>query len=91
MLGFGFVLPVPSEVAMANDSVFSTVFLNRINDIERRALGLGSSLTAICKGIGISRATPDRWRHEVPRTIEIVDQMEQWLDKMEKNRQPAEA
>jgi hypothetical protein len=76
---------------MPSSPPFSTVFLERIDDIERRALHLKTSLTAICKGIGISRATPDRWRHEIPRTIEIIDQMERWLDQMEKSRQAAEA
>lgn len=76
---------------MANDPAFSTVFLKEIDDIERRALTMGFSLTAICKGIGISRATPDRWRHQIPRTIEIVDEMNHWLDKMAKSRQPTEA
>lgn len=71
---------------MAQGAVFSTVFLERLNDVERRALHAGTSLTAVCKGIGISRATPDRWRHEVPRTIEIVDEMERWLDEVEKKK-----
>lgn len=81
---------------MANETVtsetvtkaadFSQVFRERIDQIERRALKVGTSLTGICRGIGISRATPDRWRRDIPRTIEIVDQMEGWLDKAEKEK-----
>lgn len=66
--------------AVATDLQFSKVFSARLDNIERRALQLGTSLTAICKGIGISRATPDRWRRQIPRTIEIVDAMEKWTE-----------
>ena len=66
---------------------FSAVFRKRVDDIERRALHAGTSLTAICKGIGISRATPDRWRREIPRTIEIVDEMERFVAGVEKRRE----
>jgi len=56
---------------------FSKVFNDRLDDIERRALTVGSNLTEICRDIGISRSTPDRWRRETPRTIEILEEMEQ--------------
>lgn len=72
--------------AVATDSQFSQVFLTRIDNIERRALQLGTSLTAICKGVGISRATPDRWRRQIPRTIEIVDAMEKWTEEFAKKK-----
>jgi transposase-like protein len=72
---------------MAQNSAFSTVFLQQLDDLEREALQAGSSLTAICKHIGISRATPDRWRHEVPRTIEIMDQMQSYVADLKKGHQ----
>lgn len=83
--------PGSETLFMAEQTAFSTVFLKRVDDIERRALRAGTSLTAICKGIGISRATPDRWRREVPRTIEIVDEMERWMDNVEKKRETVDA
>jgi transposase-like protein len=76
---------------MADQTDFSSVFLKRVDDIERRALRAGTSLTAICKAIGISRATPDRWRRQVPRTIAIVDEMENWVDEIEKKRETVSA
>lgn len=73
-------------VTTADTTDFSRVFLDRLDSIERRALKVGSSLTGICRGIGISRATPDRWRRDIPRTIEIIKQMEGWLDKTEREK-----
>ena len=80
------VCDMAKEAEIAAETAFSTVFLHRIDDIERRALSLGTSLTAICKGIGSSRATPDRWRRETPRTVEIVDEMECWVDNFAKKK-----
>lgn len=74
---------------MAQASVatpFSKVFNDRLDDIERRALKVGSNLTAVCKAIGISRSTPDRWRREMPRTIEILEQMDQCVAGKEKEK-----
>lgn len=74
---------------MAQASVatpFSKVFNDRLDDIERRALRVGSNLTAVCKEIGISRSTPDRWRREMPRTIQIIEQMDQCVFRKEKTR-----
>lgn len=83
---------MPKEAGASPEAPpFSTVFLQRLDDMERRALHANSSLTAICKDIGISRATPDRWRRQIPRTVEILDQMERRVDEIEKQRQPAKA
>jgi hypothetical protein len=45
-------------------------------------------MTSICKDAGISRATPDRWKRGTPRTIEIVDQMEQIVAKAAEGAKP---
>lgn len=57
---------------------FGEVFRDRVAKIEEDARKVGLNFTSICEIGGISRATPDRWRKgEVPKTIQLVDQMEQ--------------
>lgn len=55
---------------------FGEVFRDRIDKIVQDAEASGINLTVVCKGAGISRATPDRWRRKLPKTIETVDKME---------------
>lgn len=60
---------------------FSEYFLAYLENLELRALACGSNLTEICREIGISRSTPDRWRRKVPKTIAILDKMEDFLER----------
>lgn len=72
---------------MAQTSVatsFSKLFNDRLDDIERRALKAGTNLTAVCKDIGISRSTPDRWRRYPPRTVVIIEQLDECVSSYEK-------
>lgn len=55
---------------------FGEVFRERIDKVVEDAKAAGINLTVVCKGAGVSRATPDRWRRKLPKTIEIVDKME---------------
>lgn len=59
---------------------FEKIFRRRIDDIEREARALGITMTEICRQTEISRATPDRWRAKVPKTIALLDQMEAVLE-----------
>jgi hypothetical protein len=65
---------------------FSKIFHEKLNDIERRALKIGSNLTAVCREIHISRSTPDRWRRDLPRTIEILEEMDACVSALEKGK-----
>ncbi|HEX7906736.1 MAG TPA: hypothetical protein VF534_01405 [Paraburkholderia sp.] len=56
---------------------FGEVFRERVDRIEEEAKKVGLNFTSICEIGGISRATPDRWRREMPKTIQLVEQMEQ--------------
>lgn len=60
---------------------FSELFVERLKAIEVAADERGISLSAICRGARIARATPDRWHLKIPRTIEIIDDMEAALEK----------
>lgn len=51
-------------------------FKKRIEKIEVEAKATGQNLTSICKEAGISRATPDRWKKSVPKTIAIITHLE---------------
>lgn len=55
---------------------FGQVFSERIDKIEGDAKASGINMTVVCREAGISRATPDRWRRKLPKTIEIIDKME---------------
>jgi hypothetical protein len=67
---------------------FEAVFRQRVAKIEADARAVGLNMTSICKDAGISRATPDRWKRGTPRTIEIVDQMEQIVAKAAEGAKP---
>lgn len=59
------------------NQTFTDAFRSRISKIEADARACGLNWTSICKEAGLSRATPDRWRKKTPKTIEIVDRMEE--------------
>lgn len=58
-------------------NTFTDAFRARIAKIEADARDCGLNWTSICKEAGLSRATPDRWKKRTPKTIEILDRMEQ--------------
>ena len=62
-----------------NKENFTEVFKQRFAALEKEAREVGLNLTVICKRAGISRATPDRWKREIPKTIEILGEMERIL------------
>lgn len=66
------------------DTTFEGEFRRRVSDIKRRAKDAGTSITALCKATGMARATPDRWEDSAPKTIKLVDQLEQALQEAEK-------
>lgn len=58
---------------------FHAEFIARLNDIEARAKACGVTLTHLCRDKEISRATPERWRLQPPKTIDAIDQLEDAL------------
>lgn len=58
---------------MAN---FEQEFFAALDKLEVDAKAVGLNLTAICKETGVSRATPSRWRREVPMTVQLLKQMQ---------------
>jgi len=60
---------------------FGAVFRERVTRIEDEAKRIGLNFTSICKEAGISRATPDRWRKESPKTIRLVERMEEIVER----------
>lgn len=58
------------------DKKFSDVFRDALDKIETDARKVDLNLTQLCKMTGISRATPDRWRKKMPKTIELIDEMQ---------------
>lgn len=66
---------------MTERKKFDDAFKQRIAEIEAEAHAVGLNFTSICKEAGISRATPDRWKRETPKTIRIVSMMEDAIAK----------
>jgi hypothetical protein len=55
---------------------FVQTFHGAIDQLEADAKKEGLTLTSICRDTGVSRATPDRWRKKIPKTIELLGQMQ---------------
>ncbi len=55
---------------------FVSDFHAAIDQLEENAKKEGLTLTSICRDTGVSRATPDRWRKKIPKTIELLGQMQ---------------
>lgn len=72
---------------MPREETFSEVFKKEIDAIELAALAAGTTLTAVCRDIGISRSTPDRWRREIPRTIAIIEKMRARVAAVQKEKE----
>jgi transposase-like protein len=67
---------------------FSMVFTEALDAIIADGVTVGVTLTSICRQTGISRATPDRWRKTPPKTIRLLDEMQDMIDA--KRKQDAE-
>lgn len=55
---------------------FREVFYRYLDDLERRAHAVGLTLTDLCRESKVARATPDRWRKSLPKTIQNVCDLE---------------
>ena len=75
---------------MSNEK-FSEIFQARMADIERRLYQAGSTVTEICANVGVARATPVRWKRRLPKTIQLVDQLEAEVEKIEARQKKAAA
>ena len=68
---------------MTNKKKFSELFIERLDELERRAKAIGITITHLCRDSGAARATPDRWRAKSPNTIERMDALEKALEAAE--------
>lgn len=57
-------------------SDFVEVFKDAVDQLGADARAAGTNLTAVCREMKISRATPDRWKREVPMTVNLLAQMQ---------------
>lgn len=51
-------------------------FADRLSNIQKRGKAVGLNLTEICRKVGCSRATPQRWKAKPPETLLLMDRME---------------
>lgn len=61
-----------------SDSI-TAMFYAALDDVETQAQSRGMTITSVCRDLGIARATPDRWRAEVPKTIELLEKMQRYV------------
>jgi len=66
---------------MSTQESFEALFKRRLEKIEADAKAIGLNFTSICKEAGFSRATPDRWKRSVPKTVQMVTKMEEIVDR----------
>lgn len=69
----------------AKKESFGDVFLARLDKIVEDAEAAGINLTIVCALAGISRATPDRWRRNLPKTISLIETMEGIIEEHRKS------
>jgi|GEM_PF-2840361 len=60
------------------------LFIDKLDEVQRRAERIGSNLTDVCREANISRATPNRWRREIPNTLEALVKMEEYVAGLER-------
>ena len=65
---------------------FRDAFYKYLNDIEHRAHAVGLTMTDLCRESGVARATPDRWRKNLPKTIQNVCDLEAIVIKSERKQ-----
>ncbi|NCE85273.1 hypothetical protein [Pseudomonas sp. Q1] len=70
---------------------FQEVFYRYLDDMERRAHAVGLTLTDLCRESKVARATPDRWRKSLPKTIQNVCDLEAIVKNAEQTAKAAEA
>lgn len=70
----------------AKKETFGDVFIARLDKIVEDAEAAGINLTIVCALAGISIATPNRWRRKLPRTIELIETMEQIVEEHKKGK-----
>ena len=62
---------------------YENEFKGRLDGLLKRAAAAGTNLSQLCADIGLARSTPDRWRKEVPKTIQAFSELELALKKRE--------
>lgn len=63
---------------------FQALFYEYLDELERRAHAQGLTLTDLCRDSKVARATPDRWRKALPKTIQNVCDLEAVVRKAER-------
>lgn len=57
-------------------SNFENDFRDAVVKLKADAAEEGISLTAVCTKANVSRATPDRWLREPPKTVLLLSEMQ---------------
>ena len=63
---------------------FQALFYGHLDSLEQRAHAVGLTLTDMCRDADVARATPDRWRKKLPKTIQNVCDLEAVVVKAER-------
>jgi len=91
MVQFQYTLQTQMKrLAMATKH-FNHQFNDALDDIERRLHAIGRNFTQLCNETKVSRATPNRWKRQMPKTVDIVARMQQTLVEWEAEHAAATA
>jgi len=61
-----------------------TLFLQKLDELQRRTEACGRTMTDACRDTKLSRATPNRWRREICQTLQKMNTLEDWVEKQER-------
>lgn len=54
-----------------------------INSLKSRCAAAGTNITAVCKQAGVSRSTIERWKAKPPKSLQILDALEEQIQEAE--------
>lgn len=60
---------------------------NIVLTLKAKCAAIGTNITQVCKEAGVPRQTIERWKVEEPKTIKLLRQIEETIEKMAAKKQ----
>lgn len=65
---------------------FGQVFTEAVDKLTEDAKEAGVPLSEVCSEVGLSRATPSRWKRKLPLTIQRIKDMQEAVGRVKARR-----